>query len=172
MSLPDVIDLPPDKSSSRTRLVYFFPGNPGLIAYYIDFLDHLRHLINADNDQNYHIYGKSLPGFQIHSQAVDMTDMGPHDLAQTITTAKASVLQTSSDLLATYNSNTSKAQAVEVILIGHSIGAYIALEILNQLKLDHENHQIKITATIGLFPTIVDIAASPSGRKLTVGKPP
>lgn len=52
----------------------------------------------------------------------------------------------------------------KVILIGHSVGAYMAMEILNR----HRDQSFDIIGGIMLFPTLMDIAASPSGQKLSV----
>lgn len=64
----------------------------------------------------------------------------------------------------------------EVILMGHSVGAYIGMEIFHR----HRHHQIRkdqtdrqglkqdlfnLQAGIMLFPTVWDIAQSPNGRK-------
>ncbi|GAB7362198.1 hypothetical protein MBLNU230_g2224t1 [Neophaeotheca triangularis] len=167
MSLPDVIDVKLSSPSIPPRLIYFIPGNPGLIAYYIDFLNHLDKLLNQrKNGPTYHIHGKSLPGFQFQPQPAPGTDKPPYNLSEVIAKTKTSVLATAKTMQAT---QADANQPVEVILIGHSIGAYIALEVLNKLKREalKSNSTCNITATIALFPTIVDIALSPSGRKLS-----
>ena len=50
-------------------------------------------------------------------------------------------------------------QNCKVILIGHSLGAYISLEILKRY---HDN--AKILKTVLLFPTIENVGSSPSGK--------
>lgn len=64
-----------------------------------------------------------------------------------------------------------------VILMGHSVGSYIAMEILRRHReKDKETNGVYVDQATGfdiiggimLFPTIVDIAKSASGRKLTV----
>lgn len=70
---------------------------------------------------------------------------------------------------------------VKVILIGHSVGAYIAMEILRRHREGIKQKgasadtggagigaTMDIVGGILLFPTVVDIAQSSSGRKLTV----
>eukprot|EP00658_Telonema_sp_P-2_P035396 TRINITY_DN25748_c0_g1_i1.p1 TRINITY_DN25748_c0_g1~~TRINITY_DN25748_c0_g1_i1.p1 ORF type:complete len:266 (-),score=55.96 TRINITY_DN25748_c0_g1_i1:33-830(-) len=49
-----------------------------------------------------------------------------------------------------------------VVLCGHSVGAYIVLKLLRLLKSSHENH--RVLRAILLFPTIMEIAATPNGR--------
>lgn len=64
-----------------------------------------------------------------------------------------------------------------VILMGHSVGSYIAMEVLRRHReKDKETNGVYVDQATGfdiiggimLFPTIVDIAKSASGRKLTV----
>ena len=71
----------------------------------------------------------------------------------------------------------------KVILVGHSVGAYIAMEILRHHRESSSesylssNCSIKvprgvefdIIGAVMLFPAVMNIAHSPSGQKLTVG---
>ncbi|OAX83131.1 hypothetical protein ACJ72_02508 [Emergomyces africanus] len=64
-------------------------------------------------------------------------------------------------------------RGIKLILIGHSVGAYIVMEILRRHKQKKEpsatvggGDTMDIIGGILLFPTVVDIAKSPSGRKL------
>jgi alpha-beta hydrolase superfamily lysophospholipase len=50
----------------------------------------------------------------------------------------------------------------EFIIISHSIGSYISMELLRQ----RPNHGIK--RVIALFPTIREIAATPNGIQISV----
>ena len=50
----------------------------------------------------------------------------------------------------------------KIILIGHSIGAYIILHLLKNC-----NRATDVTKSIFLFPTIERMAISPSGRYVT-----
>lgn len=65
----------------------------------------------------------------------------------------------------------------KVILIGHSVGSYIAMEVLRrhrhqrQTQTDAEikvDSEFDILGGIMLFPTVIDIAKSISGQKLVV----
>ncbi|KAK2803722.1 hypothetical protein FQN51_002951 [Onygenales sp. PD_10] len=70
-----------------------------------------------------------------------------------------------------------KRRKPKVILMGHSIGSYIAMEIMRRHREDETaNHQgegegdgggMDIIGAVLLFPTVIDIAKSASGRKLT-----
>ncbi|KAK2799689.1 hypothetical protein FQN50_008389 [Emmonsiellopsis sp. PD_5] len=66
-----------------------------------------------------------------------------------------------------------KRRKPKVILMGHSIGSYIAMEIMRRHREgETTNHQgdggeMDIIGAVLLFPTVIDIAKSASGRKLT-----
>lgn len=61
--------------------------------------------------------------------------------------------------------------------MGHSVGTYIAMEVIRRHRerstSDHSNTGgFDIIGGVMLFPTVMDIASSPSGKKLTVRLPP
>lgn len=63
------------------------------------------------------------------------------------------------------------AKDVRVILVGHSVGSYISLEIIRRLRahgLAGDDFETRVVGSVGLFPTIVDIARSESGLKFAV----
>tara|TARA_R110002003_G_scaffold2545_4_gene24459 strand:- start:9516 stop:9851 length:336 start_codon:yes stop_codon:yes gene_type:complete len=60
---------------------------------------------------------------------------------------------------------------VRVILVGHSVGAYLGLEIIRRLRahgMAGDDFETRIVGAVGLFPTVVDIARSESGLKAAV----
>lgn len=66
-------------------------------------------------------------------------------------------------------------KGVKVILAGHSVGAFIAMEVLRTLGERRKKKDVKwlgqeaeIVGGVMLFPTVMDIAKSPSGRVLSV----
>lgn len=65
--------------------------------------------------------------------------------------------------------------STRVIIAGHSVGAFIAMEVLRilgeQRKKQGSRGGIEVIGGIMLFPTIVDIAKSPNGRLLAVRVP-
>jgi pimeloyl-ACP methyl ester carboxylesterase len=67
-------------------------------------------------------------------------------------------------------------QPPRVIIVGHSVGAYILLEILRRHRerllgnpKDDAADGMRIEGGICLFPTVTHIAKSKSGRKFSVG---
>ncbi|RDA94641.1 hypothetical protein CP533_2490 [Ophiocordyceps camponoti-saundersi (nom. inval.)] len=130
------------KPESRC-LIYFLCGNPGLIEYYTDFLDALRAMLDETEEKtSYDIFGRNLLGFS------DDETNGPYDL-------EAQIRMAAEDVSARTKSHD------RVFLTGHSIGAYIAVEVINRsvVRAPHLHG-------ILLFPTIAWLAQSQSGRRL------
>lgn len=150
LQLP-TISLYTNKSSqpSSNHLIFFVTGNPGLIHYYTTFLESLQDLLNPESKNksaNIHIYGQSQAGFS--DQDVPMSSI-PYSLEQQIHIS-----------LSRLQSLTMSQNYDNIILMGHSMGSYILLEIIRRSSLN-------ITGAILLFPTITHIAQSPSGVKIT-----
>ncbi|OCK78600.1 hypothetical protein K432DRAFT_301615 [Lepidopterella palustris CBS 459.81] len=184
-SLPSTIRLraPPSplQTPSRTYIVFFITGNPGLISYYTTFLTHLHALLCISNERartaQIHIYGRSLAGFEVDDRSTSSsTSQGlgspPYSLnAQIIATEEAlrAVVRDERERLRKEGDGTGD---VRVVLMGHSVGAYILLEILRRgrevlmMGVDGEGEDgLRISGGICLFPTVVHIASSKSGRR-------
>ena len=63
---------------------------------------------------------------------------------------------------------TEGGREVRVILVGHSVGAYIALEVLRRLQRKEEGMGVRVVGVLGLWPTVTHIAKSPSGVRIGV----
>lgn len=165
--------------------IYFITGNPGLIGYYHSFLSLLSSKLGACvPNTRFQIYGHSLSGFEIDHAGKDAEprvetddDSGYYYDVE----AQISFLQKRLDgFLKTHHGGSDETnktgqtgQRQKVILMGHSVGAYLAMEVLRR----HRERQKAAPATavdfdiiggVMLFPTVVDIAKSQSGRKITV----
>jgi len=160
-----ITHVPPNEDSALQNhyLIFFITGNPGLIGYYTTFCSTLNQLLSTPNKSysaNFTIYGQSLPGFEDEPQLQD----GPYGLKQVITiTYDALVKQRIS-------SGSREGKPFDgVVLIGHSVGSYIALEILREIAAcqsgEDQVKKIKIIEAILLFPAVTHIAQSPSGVK-------
>ncbi|PGH18288.1 hypothetical protein AJ79_00627 [Helicocarpus griseus UAMH5409] len=177
---------------TEPTLLFFIPGNPGLISYYHTYLSLLALELstNASNPECI-IHGKSLGGFEIaedRNQEPTRTDTKLNSLSDQIDHAERNL----SNFVADWHVSKQQGQGLEagangdqkeprpkksakVILIGHSVGAYIAMEILRRHregkaatgKSSEDRDMMEIIGGILLFPTVVDIAKSSSGRKLT-----
>lgn len=147
-----------DDPAASYHLIYFITGNPGLIAYYNTFLATLHELLSTSKDKSsnlFHIHGRSLAGFES-----DEDRSVPYDLEDQITFSQKSLEAQR------IPSGPLKGQSyASVTLIGHSVGSYILLEIIQRLQ--KSSSPINIRAGILLFPTVTHIAQSPSGVKIS-----
>lgn len=127
----------------ESTALFFIPGNPGLIAYYHVFLS----LVSERLSGAFQVYGRSLGGFLDPETRLNLEEQ----------------IVFVQGLL-----NDFMTERQKVILIGHSVGAYIAMELLRRHR-QQSSADFDIIGGIMLFPTVVDIAKSASGQKLTVG---
>jgi pimeloyl-ACP methyl ester carboxylesterase len=148
----------PDASN---HLIFFVPGNPGLISYYDAFLRTLHQLLSEKKSEAdvFHIHGQSLNGFEENSTPSQATGL-PYSLEEQI----ESRLQCLKDR-SIVSGGPRQGQAYDsIILVGHSVGSYIVLEMLQRLR---QTPSLNVKAGILLFPTVTHIAQSPSGVKLS-----
>lgn len=155
-------------------LVFHIAGNPGLITYYKKFLLRTQqalkeHFTATGIKASVDVYGQSLAGFEVGSGferratcLASGTQAPPYGLKTLIDIAE----QTLSNLVAITEKQPGSAPVV--VITGHSVGAYIALELLTRLQKRHERRRWRIACVVCLFPTIVDIAESKMGRRLSV----
>ena len=163
-----------------TVLLYMIPGNPGLIEYYRHFLSSLKGLLcSTAGCAQIDIEGNSLAGFEVKSTTPCLLqETSPYNLQQQIDHVQSQVC----DAVRGIRSRDSDLgmllpRKTPVILIGHSIGSYILLEIVARQQAKQESQdrntndidgECTIIGGICLFPTIVDIAKSPNGKKAAV----
>ena len=175
-------------------LIYFIPGNPGLIEYYRAFLTYLSKTLDPDRAKTvYHVVGNNLGGFKIQSKAAlddnipldlrndNVRERAPLGLRNQIADVNANLHQTIAKI---ENGRCEDAYAdgkkffsvLPVILVGHSVGAYILMETLawkqrtakERTAPFHWYDDFEILGGVCLFPTIVDLAKSPKGRLMSV----
>lgn len=171
---------PPEPLESPL-IIYFITGNPGLIGYYHTFLSLLAEktkslLIGQDLKRPFQIYGHSLAGFELPEPGQKKhdaeSDSHYYDLEEQIRFIQSKINSFVTDRAGGTDQQSPKPDArPQVILIGHSVGAYIAMEVLRRHREGSRNDSPMDFDVIGgamLFPTVVDIAKSPSGQKLTV----
>jgi pimeloyl-ACP methyl ester carboxylesterase len=175
------------KVNTTATTILFISGNPGLISYYHPFLsllaDQLRVSKGSKPGGSFQIYGCSLGGFELLEDKVQPSNDRSHKPNPKIYGLEDQIHFVHGKLhtLVTENSKTTLSQTrsadaatppprQKVILIGHSVGAYIAMEILRRHRETSGSKSVEfdIIGGVMLFPTVMDIAASPSGRKLTV----
>jgi pimeloyl-ACP methyl ester carboxylesterase len=165
---------PGKKSASRTYIIYFLTGNPGLVEYYRTFLTHLYGLLSrdtaSDRDVEFQVYSRSLSGFEMDSadiKTMKWRKEPPYGLQDQIWHSEDSL----TDLVEEVKEQ--GAKDVRVILVGHSVGAYISLEVIRRLRaqgMAGDDFETRVVGAVGLFPTVVDIARSESGIKAAVSR--
>ncbi|KAA8641826.1 bifunctional triacylglycerol lipase/ester hydrolase [Aspergillus tanneri] len=126
---------------------------------------------------SFQVYGHSLAGFELPEPTQQAEDVESHshyyDLEEQISFVQGKL----NGFLSEYTGSIERTSGAEpvatpkVILIGHSVGAYIAMEVLRRHRENSMNGdrpvEFDIVGGVMLFPTVVDIAKSPSGQKLT-----
>ncbi|SPN98686.1 uncharacterized protein DNG_01730 [Cephalotrichum gorgonifer] len=168
MATKHFVFLPATRPSPKTgahALVYFIPGNPGFVDWYEPFLKSLRaQLDDIQQGVAFDIYGRSLPGFHDDEHAPFTSASPPYNLEDHITISYESLSQRRIPA-----PDGSAGQPYDfVVVIGHSVGAYIALEIFQRHKLDPSPApHLKLHHGILLCPTITHIARSQCGRFFT-----
>ncbi|KAL4884109.1 hypothetical protein BJY04DRAFT_14374 [Aspergillus karnatakaensis] len=176
-------------SISYPTTIYFITGNPGLISYYHTFLSLLAAKLSSTKLPGLspdlcpvHILGHSLAGFELEKENDEPEKKNVHyyNVEEQILHVQKRIqkhILTLREHIAAKNTT----EKPKVILIGHSVGSYIAMEVLRRHREAHAHAHVNatsapesdsdsnfdITAGILLFPTVMDIAMSPSGRKLT-----
>jgi hypothetical protein len=153
-----------DNASASYHLIYLITGNPGLIGYYDTFLNTLHNLLSGSADSSpspdiFHIYGQSLAGFEDEPSSESMP-ASPYSLEYQIQRSQKSLEELRIE------SGPRRGELFDsIILIGHSVGSYMLLEIIQRLR--KSSSPLKIKSGILLFPTVTHIAQSPSGVKIS-----
>jgi hypothetical protein len=171
--------------------IFFICGNPGLIGYYHAFLSLLSAELSSrfihglsesgcSNTHIFNIYGASFAGFEIDSFE---TGNGDRNMEARGDQAKLYGLEQQIDFVQSklsafmYTNGSSNSIAPNerkwlkrprVILVGHSVGGYISMEILRRHREKTLGSEFDIIGAVLLFPAVMDIAVSPAGRRLTV----
>jgi len=135
-------------STNKELLVFvIIPGNPGCIQFYEKFAQVLCDSTNTS------VWGVSHTG---HAQSDRNSNLEHPKLLDC-------GLESQIEHKISYLENEVFQKAEKVILIGHSIGCYIILHIMDRMK----QRESAILKSILLFPTIERMKLSPQGKKLT-----
>ncbi|CAN8095964.1 unnamed protein product [Discula destructiva] len=153
--------------TTRHTLLYFLTGNPGYISYYVPFFTRLRALLNDIEAKHAHkvtftIAGRTAPGFDDadHAPPFNTNTHPPYNVEAHIQHARKHLLA----------ANAIPAPAArhgqpydDVVLMGHSLGTYVALELFHRHLNDNAGPTLNLKAGILLFATIAHLAKSPKG---------
>ncbi|OZJ04437.1 hypothetical protein BZG36_02791 [Bifiguratus adelaidae] len=150
------------RMSDVVTVMFMIPGNPGLIDYYEEFLT----TIHETTPHPLVIYGVSHLG---HSPAIRQASAPAHyhhhhskpSRLYSLDDQIRHKVQVIRDIMhKAYNH-----QHVHVLVVGHSVGAYIAGKAIQELTQSDWEAQWDLRC-IGLFPTLFDIAKTPNGNVL------
>lgn len=159
------------RKAKRTYIIYYITGNPGLVEYYRTFFNHLYGLLQAkysSEDVDFQIYGQSLAGFETNRPVNLRKEHGkdpPYDVNQQIEISE----QALKNVVLAAKAN--GARDVRVILMGHSLGTYMCLEVIRRLREESKplrDEGVRVTGAVLLFATVMHLAKSPSGLKSSV----
>ncbi|KAJ0114880.1 hypothetical protein J7T55_004622 [Diaporthe amygdali] len=160
-----------DGANTRECLIYFLTGNPGLIDYYEPFLRYLRtHLdaieVKRKHKVAFHVYGRNLAGFDDadHDRPFNSSDNPPHNVEQQLQSCMK-------HLVAANAIPAGRPRAGQpfddVVLVGHSLGTYLALELFHRHLHDPSlAPQLALRSGVMLFATVAHIAKSKNGVQM------
>lgn len=157
-----------EDGETQDYLIYFIPGNPGLIPYYQPFLSRLHSLLlttSATEAARFHICGHSLRGFEFSANtAHGKSPKSPLSLEEQIKYQEYLLYRH----VKSHRDRTGNNP--KVILTGHSVGAFILLELIQEHRktVEEGEDDFDLIGGILLFPTITHIAKSPLGMIASV----
>lgn len=138
-----IYHLPPkqENDDSENPLYIFISGNPGLLEFYVDFLTLIQ-----EKKPEWEILGISHAGMN----SCDTIECPVYSLEEQI--------QHNVNVIKSFSS-----EKRQLIIMGHSIGAFIAQKVAM-----HEDLEGRVIQVGLLTPTVIDIHLSEKGTKLTL----
>lgn len=148
-----------DDANSRP-ILFFIPGNPGLVEFYITYLNLIQELY-----PQFELFGIGHAGYQTTGGIMDYNTSNHdyYDLNYQVD-HKYDIIK--KYILDNYDDDVDNT--VEIYFLGHSVGAYIIQRVTKKLldcPILHNKFKIKFSGLI--TPTIMDISKSDNGVKFT-----
>ncbi|CAN9502026.1 unnamed protein product [Ophioblennius macclurei] len=138
-------------NSGHKVLFLIIPGNPGVVGFYRTFMQ----TIHSTFGYNHPVWAVSHAGHCVPPDCMDMVE-------DASTAAENDVFGLNGQIehkLAFIREHV--PAETNLVLVGHSIGCYIILEIMKR------NPELKVLKAVMLFPTIERMAATPQGKVMT-----
>lgn len=139
-----------DEEAPPKLLFLIIPGNPAVVGFYKTFMQSLYCGFNKE----YPVWAISHAGHCSPPRGMDMTDEHDHQIDDVFG------LNGQIEHKLFFLRQNVPAD-VKLVLIGHSIGCYIILEMMKR------SPELKVLKSILLFPTIERMAQSPQGKMMT-----
>ncbi|CAL1576053.1 unnamed protein product [Knipowitschia caucasica] len=137
--------------SKHNTLILVIPGNPGVVGFYSTFMQTLHRVFQ----QRLPVWAVSHAG---HCEPPDHMDM----VEDTSLAAELDVFGINGQIQHKLTFLRKQVpRDTRLVLIGHSIGCYIILEMIRR------NPELKVLKAVMLFPTIERMAVTPQGRAVT-----
>uniref|UniRef100_A0A8C5MNZ1 Lipid droplet-associated hydrolase n=1 Tax=Leptobrachium leishanense TaxID=445787 RepID=A0A8C5MNZ1_9ANUR len=132
-------------------LFLIIPGNPGIVGYYRTFMASIYSGFN----QKYPVWAVSHAGHCSPPKGMDMASDSANETIEDVFGLNGQIEHKLCFVKKNVPADT------KLVLIGHSIGCYIILEMMKRAV------DVKILQSILLFPTIERMAQSPQGKIMT-----
>lgn len=145
-----VLYWPCPEAQQPSATLIFIVGNPGLADYYVQYLGELQRLVHSDGRASIEVFCVSQLGHDPHALSSPSKMISLEEQ-----------VQNKADIISTISGRWTSARRPTLLLAGHSIGAYMALEVVRR-KLC-----VSTVASVHLlFPTLHQIGLTPNARKL------
>ncbi|KAM9466538.1 lipid droplet-associated hydrolase [Clarias gariepinus] len=138
-------------SNSPQVLFLIIPGNPGVVGFYKSFMWTLYQAFK----QRYPVWAVSHAGHCAPPDTMDMVQDASKAESEDVFGLNGQIEHKLGFLLEHVPRDT------HLVLIGHSIGCYIILEMMKR------DPELKVVKSVLLFPTIERMASSPQGKVMT-----
>ncbi|XP_061552910.1 lipid droplet-associated hydrolase isoform X1 [Phycodurus eques] len=142
---------PPELHTGHKVLVLVIPGNPGVVGFYRTFIQTLYAMCGCHHP----VWAVSHAGHCMPPASMDMVE----DASSTADLDTFGLNGQVEHKLGFLRKHVPKE--TNLILVGHSIGCYIILEIMRR------DPSLKILKALMLFPTIERMALTPQGKAIT-----
>lgn len=143
------------QTKKSNTVIVIIPGNPGLV----DFFEHMA--VELSELTCLPVMGISHTGHLFTDNSYDSWDsIGLADQIAHKIKFLEEHLQTDADLAERID----KEVPLNIVLVGHSIGCYVILEVLGAIRKDLKS---KIKKCFLLFPAVERMSETPNGKKLT-----
>ena len=170
-SSQDIWHKPPHSGTNGDEyIVYMLPGNPCIMTYYQPFLAKLFSSLNealAPRNLSAHVGGYTLPGFRLQQDHMDGISLPASYRAQIGHSEELIKLALKRHVRSENDGGMLKRP--QVILVGHSAGTYITLEILKRYAGGQNGlSDVDIVGAVLVCPTVTHLAESRNGVKANV----